>query len=215
MSLIYPYMLSQKLKSLQGQATMLGEALNSQIEEAISDPNTNETKLSMLQELNKIHEDAYALTCKAFLIGSATSTALGAGISKIVDTNEMPSDLKTAGSIFGAAFLSNVLTSVIFNTTTSAADLADMTRDAVQLRKNIGTLQFSAEIREAYVQFANDLLLLTLSYLAVGLVVCSTNAYHGYKRNNDSIGYGLAWFLTGYTGLGMSLVQGFAKPLPK
>jgi len=38
-------------------------------------------------------------------------------------------------------------------------------------------------------------------------------AYHGYKRNNDSIGYGLAWWLTSGMGLGVALEQGYAKPL--
>lgn len=47
------------------------------------------------------------------------------------------------------------------------------------------------------------------TYIVSGLA----NAYHGYKRNNDSIGYGLAWAFTGLIGTGMALKQGFAKPV--
>jgi hypothetical protein len=44
--------------------------------------------------------------------------------------------------------------------------------------------------------------------------------YHGYKRNNDSIGWGAGWFLLGGffplgTAIGgvLALDQGFAKPI--
>lgn len=40
-------------------------------------------------------------------------------------------------------------------------------------------------------------------------------AYHGFKRNDNHIGYALAWSLTGVTGLGVALKQGFAKPIKK
>jgi hypothetical protein len=40
-------------------------------------------------------------------------------------------------------------------------------------------------------------------------------AYHGYKRNNGSIGWALGWSLTGPIGLAIALAEGFAKPLPK
>tara|TARA_Y100000592_G_scaffold99962_1_gene177957 strand:- start:3142 stop:3840 length:699 start_codon:yes stop_codon:yes gene_type:complete len=46
----------------------------------------------------------------------------------------------------------------------------------------------------------------TLSGMASG--------YHGYKRNGDSLGYGLLWAITGRLGLGLALAQGYSKPAP-
>lgn len=40
------------------------------------------------------------------------------------------------------------------------------------------------------------------------------SAYHGYKRNNDSLAYGIAWAAATRPGLGLALAQGFAKPAP-
>lgn len=38
------------------------------------------------------------------------------------------------------------------------------------------------------------------------------NAYHGYKRNNDSIAHGLLWAVAGgNVGAGLSIEQGFAE----
>jgi hypothetical protein len=39
-----------------------------------------------------------------------------------------------------------------------------------------------------------------------------SNAYHGYKRNDGSIGYGLLWLIFGgFVGVGQSIAQGYAK----
>ena len=53
----------------------------------------------------------------------------------------------------------------------------------------------------------------TLIKIASGvmLVTAGANAYHGYKRNGDSLGYGLAWLFAGPTGLGVAVQQGFGK----
>ena len=45
---------------------------------------------------------------------------------------------------------------------------------------------------------------------AISGVACM---YHGYKRNNDSIGYALAWGLMGSSGLGLAIGQGYGKPI--
>ena len=36
-------------------------------------------------------------------------------------------------------------------------------------------------------------------------------AYHGYKRNNDSIGWGIAWFFGGSAAAGLGAAQGWTK----
>ena len=50
----------------------------------------------------------------------------------------------------------------------------------------------------------------TATFLAIGLA----NAYHGYKRNNDSVGWAFGWFFLGFGPIGLivSLVQGWGKP---
>lgn len=50
----------------------------------------------------------------------------------------------------------------------------------------------------------------TMVYLAIS----ASNAYHGYKRNGDSVGWALGWFLFGFGPIGLivSLIQGWGKP---
>jgi len=56
--------------------------------------------------------------------------------------------------------------------------------------------------------------------LMVLAIVATSNAVHGYKRNDKSsvgarIGYSVLWALSGTSGLGLSLSQGYCKPLSK
>jgi hypothetical protein len=47
--------------------------------------------------------------------------------------------------------------------------------------------------------------------------IALANGYHGYKRHNDNLAWGLGWAITtamGVSNLGLSCAQGFAKPLP-
>lgn len=56
-----------------------------------------------------------------------------------------------------------------------------------------------------------------LPYLS-NLAVSSLNAYHGYKRHNNSPAWALGWFLatsSGLSNLGLAYNQGFAKPIPE
>ncbi|NBO55464.1 MAG: hypothetical protein EBU84_12925 [Actinobacteria bacterium] len=57
--------------------------------------------------------------------------------------------------------------------------------------------------------------------LAVGMI--GAGFYHGYRRNNSSVAYGLAWSLFGFLGgpaigaigVGLALAQGFGEPIKK
>lgn len=47
--------------------------------------------------------------------------------------------------------------------------------------------------------------------------IALANGYHGYKRHNDNLAWGLGWTIAtamGVSNLGLSYAQGFAKPLP-
>jgi len=50
-------------------------------------------------------------------------------------------------------------------------------------------------------------------YAALNLIGAGASAYHGYKRNNDSLGWGLAWFLGGAAGAGVGVAQGWTRPV--
>jgi hypothetical protein len=64
------------------------------------------------------------------------------------------------------------------------------------------------ELKEAY----NNLKTAGNVYGAAYLVMKGSNAYHGYKRNDGSIGYGLLWLIFGgFVGVGQSIAQGYAK----
>jgi hypothetical protein len=49
---------------------------------------------------------------------------------------------------------------------------------------------------------------------ATWIAMSASNAYHGYKRNGNSIGWGLGWLVLGFgpIGLVVSLVQGWGQP---
>ena len=48
---------------------------------------------------------------------------------------------------------------------------------------------------------------------AISYLSSAACAYHGYKRNNNSIGYALAWSLCSSTGLGVAIAQGYGKAI--
>jgi hypothetical protein len=66
----------------------------------------------------------------------------------------------------------------------------------------------------------SDLAALNVTIWGGGLVVLASagaSAYHGYKRNHDSVGWGLAWGLLGaavpvVTPVAAAILQGYAKP---
>ena len=52
-------------------------------------------------------------------------------------------------------------------------------------------------------------------YAAAYALALGSNGYHGYKRNDDSIGYGALWLIFGgFVGVGQSIAQGYAKQVP-
>jgi hypothetical protein len=64
------------------------------------------------------------------------------------------------------------------------------------------------ELKEAF----NNLKTAGKVYGAAYLVMKGSNAYHGYKRNDDNIGYGALWLIFGgFVGVGQSIAQGYAK----
>lgn len=66
---------------------------------------------------------------------------------------------------------------------------------------------------KAFVGSLRNVVTIFLISLGVSVVSGVGAAYHGYKRNNDNLGYALPWLFTGTSGLAVALTQGYAKPL--
>jgi hypothetical protein len=73
-------------------------------------------------------------------------------------------------------------------------------------------LWVSSDLRAEYDRYIKSIM------VASGALTLAkfSNAYHGYKRNGDSIGYGVLWFMFGgLTAFGQSIAQGYAKRIPR
>ena len=71
----------------------------------------------------------------------------------------------------------------------------------------------AAEAMKAAIGTFRSFVTVVLVLFGVSAVSSVGAAYHGYKRNNDSLGYALPWLFTGTSGLAVALTQGYAKPL--
>jgi hypothetical protein len=91
-------------------------------------------------------------------------------------------------------------------------------KEAIEQLKLFGFTN-NAEIKKLFDRFESSAIAarnVGFTYSALYTAGAIASAYHGYKRNNDSLGYGILWGLFGGTNtLSTALVQGFAKPLPK
>jgi len=122
-------------------------------------------------------------------IKTAYETAVGYGGGQVFDTNTNPSNFQTAGAVLASGFVGNL---VYF------AALKGILND------NTGIWGF-VEGKDG-----NPVIPSNFANIAIRLA----SGYHGYKRNDDNIGYGLLWTLFGSpTAFGLALEQGFAKPI--
>lgn len=154
-----------------------------------------------------------------------TSPPSGYLATKMFDTNTDPSNMKTIGTMFVGAVLSGGVSALISALTrskekgavkTTAALILDA-EAAIQFLQKKGKLT-SEESSEALKSLRDSLKsydIISMVSAAILSLESIATAYHGYRRNNDSIGYALAWGLTNSVGLGVAIGQGYAKPLPK
>lgn len=158
----------------------------------------------------------------SYLLASPPSGYLA---SKMFDTNTDPSNMKTIGTMFVGTVLSGGVSKLISALTrseekgatkTTAALISDA-EAAIQFLQNAGKLttdESSEALKSLRASLKSYKVISKVSAAILSLESIAT-AYHGYRRNNDSIGYALAWGLTNSVGLGVAIGQGYAEPLPK
>lgn len=60
---------------------------------------------------------------------------------------------------------------------------------------------------------------LSVAYSLASIAGATTGAYHGYRRNNGSVGWAIGWFIFGgilpFLSVPISLAEGFGKPAAK
>jgi len=153
-----------------------------------------------------------------------TSTPSGYVAGKMFDTNVEPSNLKTIGTLMAGSFISGAVYSLVaaFTRTHESKTAVKITAAViVDSEKALKLLEDNNKIstdtadegRKAIAKAYASYMVVTKLTSAVLSLESIATAYHGYRRNNDSIGYGLAWGLTNGVGLGLALEQGYAQPL--
>ena len=170
------------------------------------------------QALIALAEESIALAEKVYVVAAISSFGAGFGAGKLVDTDENPSNFKTAATVIAANVASGVATAGALHLMDTPLSYADITESVVRGVSVVRTLASEvsstpetesklAEVRSAATRFI-------VIYRTVALGSMVANFYHGYRRHDGSIGMGLAWgFLGGTAGTGLALAQGYAKPI--
>lgn len=185
-------------------------------------------QLESIEKLGSLVTQMFRASTAGMLTYLVTATPAGYTAASLFDTNEDPSNLKTIGTLLAGSIVSGAAAKVI----TSVLGID------VDTKKSFETVGLMLAMREDVEAALDDLVeanlisggdaedgknaiisaFKTAKYVAniqraiLGLASIAC-AYHGYRRNNDSIGYALAWGLTNGVGIGVALKQGFAKPI--
>jgi len=232
---MYEYIgLPAKINQLVQSANKLGDP---QLELELDDTDLEEAAhellefhLNTLTILAKARKQIYSISLQLITVYELSYAGAGYAGGKIMDTNENASDFKTWATLFGSAMagslINGVLTSVVVN-----QQIKDLESDeplhkqiesalgglaSAKKRLNMSHSEFSPAAKK-HIDDVSDLLIKIASTLATVRTFSGiASAYHGFKRNNDNLGYAMAWGLTGLftaTPIGLALEQGFAKPL--
>lgn len=180
--------------------------------------------------LAKAQKQIYNICLQLMAVSELSYAGAGYAGGKIIDTNEDSSDFKTwatlAVSGYAGKLISGVIGSVLVNQKIETLEydgplqkqietvVADLSETKKRLKMSHSDFSPAAQkdiddVRDLVIKIAATYgTLRTLSGMA--------SAYHGFKRNNDSLGYAIAWGLSGLfsaTPIGLALEQGYAKPL--
>ena len=175
------------------------------------------------------------------VFAATTAIAAGTGFAagKIIDTDDNPSNLKTAATVYGSNIISAGISYVLTNALISPAlvqissnvDIPELRRalkaakeglpenstgitDQVFVDAGVTREEFERVLKEAKTAFVVASALAAATSLA-NLGITISNAIHGYRRNDKSVGYALAWMCTGPGGFGLSRAQGWGQPVGK
>lgn len=183
--------------------------------------------------------DSYKNTSISLITAIAASTPAGYGVAKMIDTNSNPSNWKTMGTLFAGGIATGAVERLVnafagidigeyyydnfneINRKETGVALTQALKDNAAKGVNylVARGLVDAEKAPALIKALEDAQNANKRIAGIAGAIYGIEslftAYHGYKRNNDSIGYGLAWWLTSGVGLGVALGQGYAKPLNK
>lgn len=210
----------------------LGSTLDSRLR-------ANEGEFSQEEVLARFEEQMPQLFINEWISNSVSKPLSGYVLGEILD--DTGSDLKTVGTLLGASVASSALSWLIvrglFGGNKAVGTLTNLPLPATESKLQAtvkGIDPASPYVAVAALQLIDDadltpeefyvkerlLVILKKMYPAqtmdrlTKLLASGASAYHGYKRNGDSIGYGLLWAFTGRLGLGLALAQGYTKPAP-
>lgn len=121
-------------------------------------------------------------------------------MGKLLNVDEKDNGLLVTGSILAGDIIGSFIVNKAF-----------VNFDA-ELKTNCSDLYISKVLPLATRVYAPMYVVSNTYFFTEALVA----GYHGYTRNYDSLGYGLAWGLLGQSAdIRLALAQGYAKPLKK
>lgn len=222
------------LKTINSDVQKIGEITDSAIQRIESDPSLPAESADQRIDLLQTLEMELISTIKALqtliIVSNLTTTPSGFLGGKVIDTNENASNLKTFGTLVLGNLIADAVTILVTGDDYRRArkQIASRLKGDESINSKFIQLLVDYEMLameniisdEQFAQVESSIKRLVNQYNTIIRVVnfaslasSIANGYHGYKRNNDSLGYGLAWALTGTLGLGLALEQGYAKPL--
>jgi len=188
----------------------------------------------------KIVSDIVDIAIRTALIYEALCIPTGYASGVLFDTNKNPSNIKTLGSMFVASVVNAavsggyLLHAVGSQVNKSSSDYSDVIKNTfkkisgsinptslTEFNKSIDKLVIDQLITEDNARLLKSTIKDAVDkYERVAKILRVVeggahlaNAYHGYRRNENSVLYGVLWGTLGFTGLGTALSQGYAKPL--
>lgn len=185
----------------------------------------------------KVIKECVDITYKTAILFEVLSVPTGFASDFLTNSNMNPSNLKTTGTVILAAIFNTVVTTgyFLFNIAKILPDSATIVEEKFKdsfkridfksidkftktineaITNGLITERDGNIIKEIYTKNVDKYFqLLNITRFVEGGARLAS-AYHGYKRNEDSIGYALLWAVFGgTTALGVALHQGYGKPL--
>ncbi len=189
---------------------------------------------------NKVVSEIVDVAIRTAIIYEALCLPTGYASGVLFDTNTNASNIKTLGSVFAASVVNVAVSGGYFvyavssqaskyssNYERALEDIFSRIRGSInttslkEFDKSIDTLATQDLITEEQARLLKKTIkhaseryeMITKVFLFVEGGAHLANAYHGYRRNENSVLYGVLWGTLGLTGLGTALSQGYAKPL--
>jgi len=232
-----------RMALLQNQAQNSALQLSRYADQLVSLSELTPAELTIVYGISQVAAHTLKVLPAIYALSEATASGAAYGIGSFVDTNENPSNVKTLATVVGSNIVGGVIGGLINRMILSKAissvkadnllldpkKIKEFRAALIKLASQINdvngisddTLNNANVSRENLKSVVDELIEATrtanIMFAVLGVVnigITASNAYHGYKRNGDSLGYALAWTLTGPAGLGLSMAQGYANPIP-